>query len=87
MAKMIAKTIEGKEYVYNRNSAHAVSDAGAEEICKVLNEKRWRLHKPEEKWHIYEMGWYEKDYTEAGSQSFYRRKGVISEKRRYNLAY
>lgn len=33
------------------------------------------------------MGWYEKDYTEAGSQSFFRRKGVISEKRRYNLAY
>lgn len=49
MAKMIAKTTEGKEYFYNPNSAHAVSDAGAEEICKVLNEKRWRLRKPEEK--------------------------------------
>lgn len=85
--KMIAKTIAGKEFIYSRNSAHSVSNAGAEEICRVLNEKRWRLNKPEEKWHIYECGWYEMECTEAGSQSFYRRRGVISEKRRYNLAY
>ena len=85
--KMIAKTIEGKEYFYSAKSAHAVSEAGAAEICQVLNEKRWRLNKPEEKWHIYDCGWYEKEYTEAGSQSFYRRRGVIGEKRRYNFAY
>mgnify|MGYP006864418359 CR=1 FL=1 len=85
--KMIAKTIAGKEYMYNPKSAHAVSAAGAAQICQVLNEKRWRLNKPEEKWHIYDCGWYEQEYTEAGSQSFYRRRGVIGEKRRYNFAY
>lgn len=87
MGKMIAKTIEGKEYLYNPNSAHSVSNAAADQICQLLNEKRWRLNKPEEKWHVYDCGWYEMDYTEAGSQSFYRRRGVVSEKRRYNLAY
>lgn len=85
--KMIAKTMEGKEFCYNRASAHAVSDAGAEEICRALNEKKWRLNKPGEKWHIYDLGWYEREYTEAGNQSFYRRRGVIGEKRRYNLVY
>lgn len=85
--KMLAKTMEGKEFCYSRKSAHAVSDAGAVEICRVLNEKKWRLNNPGEKWHVYDCGAYEIEYTEAGSQSFYRRKGTIGEKRRYNFSY
>ena len=74
---MIAKTTEGKEFMYSRVEAYEVSNAGADEICKVLNEKRWRLDKPEEKWHVYDLGWYERDYTQAGVQQLGRRKGSI----------
>lgn len=86
MGKLIAKTIAGKEYVYSRKSAHAVSAAAAEYICNVLNEKKYKL-KEGEKWHVYDCGCYEMEYTEAGSQKFTRRKGVVSEVRRYNFSY
>lgn len=77
MAKMIAKTVEGKEFMYSRVEAYEVSNAGAEEICKALNEKRWHLDKPEEKWHVYDLGWYEREQTQAGVQKLGRRKGSI----------
>ena len=77
MAKMIAKTIEGKEFMYSRVEAYEVSNAGAEEICKAMNEKRWRLDKPEEKWNVYDLGWYEREQTQAGAQKLSRRKGII----------
>lgn len=86
MGKMIAKTIPGKEFVYSRKSAHAVSEAAADYICGVLNEKRYRL-KDGEAWHVYDCGGYELEYTEAGTQKFTRRKGVVSEVRRYSFAY
>ena len=80
MGKMIAKTIAGKEFTYSRESAHAVSNAGAEAICRALNEKRWGL-KDGQVWHVYDCGWYEQEYTGAAYQQFIRRKGAIYEAR------
>lgn len=77
MAKMIAMTLEGKEFMYSRVEAYEVSNAGAEEICKALNEKRWRLATPKEKWHVYDLGPYEREQTLAGVQKLSRRKGSI----------
>ena len=84
--KMLAKAIRGKEFLYSRKSAHAVSDAGADYICRVLNENKYRL-KDGEIWHVYDCGWYEMEYTEAGTQKFTRRRGIVSEVRQYNFAY
>lgn len=78
MVKIIAKTIDGKEFMYSRASAHAVSASAAEEICKVLNENAWGI-KPGEKWHIYDVGEWELSYMGAAYQKFTRRKGVIRE--------
>lgn len=80
MAKIIAKTIDGKEFVYSRKSAHAVSAAGAEAICKTLNDNKYQL-KEGEKWHVYDVGAWELEYMGAAYQSFTRRKGYVYEKR------
>ena len=78
--KMIAKAIEGKEFMYNRNTAHKVSDRGAAAICAALNERRYQL-KDGEIWHIYDCGAYETEYTSAGYLSFTRHNGYLYEKR------
>ena len=41
--KIIAKTIKGKEFFYNANSAYKVSANSAEKILTVLNSVRWNL--------------------------------------------
>lgn len=82
MEKMIAKTLIGSEYVYDRNSAHAVAKSSAEIICKALNDIRHQL-KDGEIWHVYDAGWYEQEWTAAGCQKFIRRNGGIAEVRMY----
>lgn len=78
--KMIARAVKGKEYMYSRSSAHAVSAAGAGPICAALNAAGWGLG-PGEVWHVYDLGWYEREATAAGLQAFTRRGGRIQEKR------
>ena len=80
MAKIIAKTIEGKEFMYSRTASYSVSKAGANEICKAMNENRYQL-KAGEKWHVYDVGAWELEYMGAAYQSFTRRKGYVYEKR------
>lgn len=77
--KMIAKAVEGKEFFYDRNSAHKVSARSAEEICAALNEKRYKLADGQI-WNIYEAGWYEAEYTAMAYQTFYKRNGNIYRK-------
>lgn len=77
--KMIAKAVKGQEFIYDRNSAHAVSERSAQLICDVLNERRWGL-KDGQVWNVYECGWYEKEWTAAAYQSFVRRNGGLCEK-------
>lgn len=80
MAKMIARTIEGQEFLYDRRTAHEVSERSAARICDALNKSRYKLT-DNQVWHIYDMGWYERDYTEAGVQAFKIRNGTIYERR------
>ena len=80
MAKIIAKTIEGKEFMYSRTASYSVSKAGANEICKAMNENRYQL-KAGEKWHVYDVGDWELDYMSAGYQQLMRRKGSVYVKR------
>ena len=36
MAKVIAKTIEGNEYLYSKFASYKVAEKSAKAICKVL---------------------------------------------------
>lgn len=74
MAKMIAKTMIGQEYIYSRKSAHSVPKSSAKMICEALNRARYQL-KDGETWWIYDCEGYEMEFTSAGFQRFARRKG------------
>ena len=79
MRKMIAKAIQGQEFIYSRKSAHSVPVSSAQKICDALNAKQYRLNDGET-WHVYDAGMYEMEYTAAGYQSFSIRNGRIIEK-------
>lgn len=78
--KMIAKAVLGKEFIYDRKTAHKVSERGAADICRALNDRKYQL-KDGQIWHVYDCGWYESEYTGAAYQQFTRRSGTIYEKR------
>ena len=52
--KMIAKTVIGSEFLHSRSNAFYVSTAGAKDICKTMNEAKFRL-KDGECWHVYDV--------------------------------
>lgn len=78
--KMVAIAPMGQEFMYRRSSAHSVPASSADIICKALNDARYKLQDGYT-WHVYDCGWYERDYTNAGLQRFFRRKGRIYEGR------
>ena len=82
MTMMIGKTIEGAEYMYNRDECYAVSDRSAKRICATLNEIRWRLD-GKQKWHVYDFDEYKAMYTAAGTQAMTLYKGEVRVKRKY----
>lgn len=75
---IIAKTHPGQEYLYSAKSAHKVSKASAQLICKVCNQYQFKLN-PGECWHVYEVGKYESAYDYAQFQKFTVRNGIVKE--------
>lgn len=53
MKKLIAKTIEGKEYLHSKKDAYFAPKTSAEKIANILNKNRYLL-KDGEKWHVYD---------------------------------
>lgn len=74
--KIIAKSVEGKEYLYNYKTAHKVSANSAEKIVNVLNNVRWQLNDGES-WHVYDVCDYEIAHDYAQFQKFTIRKGIV----------
>lgn len=78
MAKIIAKTRSGSEFIYSKNSAHKVSEKSAAAICKALNEHGFKLNDGE-KWFVYDADYYTLNYTAAAYQEFKVYKNRIRE--------
>lgn len=76
---VIAKSVKGKEYLYNAASARKVSKRSSEAILTVLNQMRWRLEDGQV-WHIHEVDEYSNAYYYAQKQAFTIRNGVVSAK-------
>ena len=76
---IIAKGIKGAEFFYDATTAHKVSKASAEKICKIVNDYKYKL-KADDKhiWHIYEVWDIDSAYDYAQYQSFSIRNGVVS---------
>ncbi len=81
--KIIAKSADGQEHLYNARSAHKVSARSGEKIAAILNEKRYRLGEGEV-WHIHDVDRYDKAYQYAETQSFVIRGGYLARKAAYN---
>ena len=77
MSKVVlAKTVQGKEFVYHSLSVHSVSARSAEKIRDTLNECKYMLL-PGEIWHIYEYDPYSSMAFMAERQKFYFYKGSL----------
>lgn len=76
---VIAKSVKGREFLYNASSARAVSARSANKILSVLNEMKWRLS-DDEVWHIHEVDQYDDAYYYAQRQAFKIRNGIVSAK-------
>ena len=75
--KVIAKSIKGREFIYDASSARKVSERSAEKILKVVNDMRWHL-KDNEVWHIHDVDSYDNAYYYAQNQAFTIRNGVVT---------
>lgn len=78
--KVIAIACEGKEFLYRASTAHKVSKASADIICKALNDIRYKLN-PGEVWHVYDVSGWENAGIYSETQAFRRYKGRLQEVR------
>ena len=76
--KIIAKSVKGQEYLYRASTAHKVSNASANIICKALNDIGYKLGAGEV-WHVHEIDEYDAAYEYGLYQAFVRRNGGLKE--------
>ena len=76
---VLAKSIKGKEYLYNASSVHSVSKKSAKAIKDTLNTIQYHLH-DNEVWYLHEVDCYDNAYIYAKEQSFTVYKGKIKDK-------
>ena len=74
---VIAKSVKGKEYMYDPRSAGKVSKRNAEVICKVCNDFKFLLNNENEAWHIHEVGEFDLAYDYAQFREFRIKNGVV----------
>ena len=78
--KIVAKTIDGKEFIYSAHSAHRAPAKRIKEVLEILNENRYKL-KDGEKWWIYEVDQYDDAFYYSENQRFGFRGEYLVEKR------
>ena len=76
--KIVAVSPKGKEYIYNFTTAHEVSKASAEKICKCLNDHKFRI-RDDQVWAIHDADRYDNGYYYAEDQKFRVYKGQVRE--------
>lgn len=72
--QLIAKTQKGTEFMHSKANAFFVSDAGANKICKIMNNTKFMLKSENEVWHVYDYDSTQKMYV-THRLSIYR--GVV----------
>ena len=77
---VIAKSVAGREYLYNPATAHKVPRGKSELVKHILNTCRFQLNDGEE-WYLHEVGEYDSAYDYAQFQKFCFRKNQLIERR------
>jgi hypothetical protein len=71
----IAKTIEGKEFVFSRKRMIAVPTSSAWDIAFALNKIRYDL-KPNQIWYVYQNDWYYDDMIREQIRSYSPKRNI-----------
>lgn len=79
-----AKTIKGKEFLYNPKTAHKVSKRSGKRIVDFLNSCAWKCN-PGEIWFVYEIDKYDQAFEIAQFQSFTIRNGNLYHSTAYSF--
>lgn len=79
--KIVAITTDGAEFWFKVRTAHKVSNAGAEKICKILNHIRYDLNATAEKWWVYDIDKFDIAYDYAMTQNFHLTARGLKERR------
>jgi hypothetical protein len=74
MKKLIAKTIEGKEFIHSKTNAFFAS-TNAQRIVDILNKNKYKLSADNEKWYVYDYDFMQDYYVEQ--RIFINNKGQI----------
>lgn len=69
--KLIAKTQKGKEFLHSKQNAFFAPDSSANEICKVMNDVKFRLKSENELWFVYDYD-FSQDLYVTGKLSIYK---------------
>ena len=69
--KLIAKTQKGKEFLHSKQNAFFAPDSSANEICKVMNDAKFRLKSENELWFVYDYD-FSQDLYVTGKLSIYK---------------
>ena len=69
--KLIAKTQKGKEFLDSKQNAFFAPDSSANEICKVMNDVKFRLKSENELWFVYDYD-FSQDLYVTGKLSIYK---------------
>lgn len=70
---VVAKSVEGAEYMYIARSAHQVKGLSAEKMCKFLNKQKHDLRE-HEVWHVHDVGPYDNAYSYGAIQWFEKKR-------------
>jgi hypothetical protein len=73
MKKLIAKTLQGQEYLHSKKDVFFAS-ANAQKIADVLNKNKYKITESE-KWHVYDYDFMQDYYTQH--RIFITNKGQI----------
>ena len=82
---VVAKSVEGAEYMYSAKSAHQVKGMTAQKMCEFLNSQKHDLRE-HEVWHVHEVGPYDNAYAYAETQIFEKnRNGKVTQRFRMEV--
>lgn len=70
---VVAKSVEGAEYMYSAKSAHQVKGMTAQKMCDFLNKQKHDLRE-HEVWHVHDVGPYDNAYGYGAIQIFERKR-------------
>lgn len=77
---VVAKSVEGAEYMYSAKSAHQVKGMTAQKMCDFLNKQKHDLRE-HEVWFVHDVGPYDNAYGYGAIQMFEKnRNGQIVKK-------